>query len=76
MTIAATEKYSLAIRLVCGILGLLGFGAIGFNAVQAGKLEISFMLFASMFAGFVFLYVAFFGVNPLDKKGREEDRRD
>jgi hypothetical protein len=76
MTIAAREKYSLAIRLVCGILGLLGLGAVGFNVVQSGKLEISFILFASMFAGFIFLYVAFFGVNPLDTKGREEDRRD
>lgn len=72
----ANKKYSLAIRLVCGVIGLLGFSAIGFNAVQAGQLEISFMLFASMFAGFVFLYVAFFGVNPLDQKGRKEDRRD
>lgn len=71
---AKNKTYSLAIRLVCGVLGLLGFVAIGFNAVQAGRIEISFMLFASMFAGFIFLYVAMFGTNPLDRKREMEDR--
>ena len=70
---ATNKKYSLPIRLVCGAIGLLGFAAIAFNAVQAGGIEFSLMLLASMFAGFIFLYVAFFGTSPLEsKEGNEE----
>jgi len=70
---ATNRKYSLPIRLTCGVIGLLGFAAIAFNAIQAGKIEFSLMLFASMFAGFIFLYVAIFGSNPLDNKEGSED---
>lgn len=72
MTMANDRTYSLAIRLICGALGILGFAAIGFNAVRAGGIEIDFMLFASMFAGFIFVYVAMFGRNPLDRKEQED----
>ncbi len=70
------KKYSLAIRLVCGALGLLGFAAIGFNAVQTGSVEVGFMFFASMLAGFIFLYVALFGSSPLDCTVKDEGRSD
>lgn len=35
----ATKKYSPAVRITTGLLGLLGVAAIGFNAVQEGGLR-------------------------------------
>ena len=60
------KRYSPLVRTICGVLGGLGFVAIAFNAVQEDGIRISFSLMASTFAGFIFLYVAFFGVSPLD----------
>ncbi len=60
------KKYSLAIRITTGVLGLLGVGAIGFQAVLDGEIHADFLLFAKLFAGFIFFYVALFGTNPLD----------
>jgi hypothetical protein len=59
------------IRVVSGIIGVLGFVAIAFNATQVGGIRPSFMLFASFFAGFVFLYVSFFGKYPWDRKSAD-----
>ncbi len=65
----ATKKYSTAIRITTGLLGLLGVAAIGFNALQEGSFRLGalslFMLFAKLFAAYIFFYVAFFGTNPL-----------
>lgn len=58
------QKISPFVRVVSGIIGVLGFVAIAFNATQDGGLQLSFMLFASFFAGFIFLYVSFFGKYP------------
>ena len=48
------------------MIGVLGFAAIAFNASQDVGLQLDFMLFASFFAGFIFLYVSFFGKYPWD----------
>lgn len=65
----ATKKYSLAVRIATGLLSLLGVAAIGFNALQEGGLRLDavslFLLFAKLFAAYIFFYVAFFGTNPL-----------
>ena len=66
------EKISPFIRAVSGVLGVLGFVAVAFNAVQDGELRLSFMLVASFFAGFVFLYVSFFGKYPWDGRGADK----
>ena len=66
------EKFSPFIRTVSGVIGVLGFAAIAFNAAQDGGLRLSFMLVASFFAGFIFLYVSFFGKYPWD--GKDTDR--
>ena len=66
------KKYSPAIRTLCGILGLLGIAAMAFNAVQEGAFEPGLMLFASLFAGFIFLFVAIFGTSPLDFGGAND----
>lgn len=58
------DRISPFIRVVGGVIGILGFSAIAFNAVQDGGLKPDVMLFASFFAGFIFLYVAFFGKYP------------
>lgn len=74
----ARKKYSLTIRITTGRLGLLGVAAIGFNAVLEGDLELDemffLMLFAKLFAAYIFFYVAFFGTSPLaflDKSGED-----
>ena len=66
------QKHSVLIRIICGVLGVLGVAAIGFNAVQDGGIEPSFILFAKLFAGFVFLYVAIFATNPLEIRSRDD----
>jgi hypothetical protein len=63
------EKISPVIRIVSGVIGVLGFAAIAVNASQDGGLKQNVVLFASFFAGFIFLYVSFFGKYPWDKKG-------
>ena len=69
---ARRERISPIIRVFSGVIGILGFAAIAFNASQDGGIKLDFMLFASFFAGFIFLYVAFFGKYPWDKKGVDE----
>ena len=54
------------------MIGILGFAAIAFNASQAGGIELGFMLVASFFAGFIFLFVAIFGKYPWDRRGADE----
>ena len=65
-------KLSLFIRVVSGVIGILGFAAIAFNASQEGGLNPDMMFFVSCFAGFIFLYVAFFGKYPWDKTTADE----
>ena len=60
-------RISTVFRGVSGVIGILGFAAIAFNASREGSLEPDFVLFTSFFAGFVFLYVAFFGKYPWDR---------
>lgn len=60
------------IRVISGVIGILGFAAIAFNASQDGGIKLDFMLFASFFAGFIFLYVSFFGKYPWDRKSRDD----
>ena len=56
------------IRVASGVIGILGFAAIAFNASQDGGIRPNFILFASFFAGFVFLYVSIFGKYSWDRK--------
>jgi hypothetical protein len=66
------KRISPFIRVVSGVMGILGFGAIAFNAMQKGGLKPDVMLFASFFAGFIFLFVALFGKYPWDRTERNE----
>jgi hypothetical protein len=54
------------------LIGILGFAAIAFNASQDGGFQLNVMLFASFFAGFVFLYVSFFGKYPWDNSNADD----
>ena len=54
------------------MIGILGVASIAFNASQDGGIRLDFMLFASFFAGFVFLYVSFFGTYPWDKSKADD----
>lgn len=66
------ERISPTVRVVSGVIGILGFAAIAFNASQDGGIKLDFMLFASFFAGFVFLFVAFFRKYPWDMKNTDD----
>ncbi len=66
------EIISPFVRAISGVLGVLGFAAIAFNASQDGGFKLDFMLFASFFAGFIFLYVSFFGQYPWDRSGADD----
>ena len=66
------ERISPTIRVVSGVIGILGFVAIAFNAAQDGGIELDFMLYASFFAGFIFLFFAFFGKYPWDSKSTDD----
>ncbi len=66
------EKISPFIRAVSGVIGVLGFAAIAFNALQDGGLSLNLISAASFLAGYVFLYVSFFGKYPWDRKGADD----
>ncbi|MGA8204092.1 MAG: hypothetical protein WB812_06195 [Woeseiaceae bacterium] len=60
------------IRVLSGIIGMLGFAAIAFNASQNGGIKLNLMLFASIVSGYIFLYVAFFGTYPWHRKSTDD----
>ena len=65
------DKISPLVRATSGVIGILGFAAIAFNAMNDGGLQLSFVTFASFFAGFIFLFVALFGKYPWDRSKTE-----
>ena len=69
------EKFSPFIRAISGVMGVLGFVAIAFNAAQGGGIRLSAMLVASFFAGFIFLYVSFFGKYPWQGKDTDKSEK-
>ena len=66
------EKISTTVRVLSGVIGVLGFAAIAFDAWEDGGLKPNLVLLASFFAGFIFLYVSFFGKYPWVKTERSE----
>ena len=70
------ESISPFVRIVSGVIGILGIAAIPFNALRDGAIQPNFILFASFFAGFVFLYVSFFGKYPWDRKSTDDSMDD
>ena len=69
-----TKKYSTGIRITTGLLGV---AAIGFNGLQEGSLRFDavslLMLFAKLFAAYIFFYVAYFGSSPLAFLNMDDD---
>ena len=66
------ERMSPFIRITSGVIGILGVAAIPLNAIREGYLQSPVVLFASFFAGFVFLYAAFFGKYPWHKSKTDD----
>lgn len=62
-------KASPLIRLLCGILGFAGAGAIAFNVFKRGSVEPDFTFFASLLGTYFFVYVAFYGESPTSEPG-------
>lgn len=67
------QKFPASIRIACGVLGIPGIAAIAFQAVRDGAIEPNLLLFSKLFAGFVFLWVAFFAAAPFDIALRHDD---
>lgn len=67
------KQFSLTIRFICGVLGTLGIATIIFNFKRTGQFDISFLSMASMFALFIFLFVAIKGTNPLESDERKDE---
>ena len=67
------KQYSFSIRLICGVLGVLGIATIIFNYYRTGEFELGFLSLASMFALFIFLFVAIKGTNPLESNKRKNE---
>ena len=65
------DKISPFVRVVSGLLGVLGFAAIAFNASNNDGIKPDFLLFASFFVGFIFLYVVFYAKYPWDRTHRD-----
>lgn len=70
------RKYSILVRSLAGILAVLGLSAIAFDARLGGGIRLDlfslFVLFAKLFAAYIFSYVAIFGQNPLSSEDREK----
>jgi hypothetical protein len=66
------KRISPFIRIVSGVIGVVGFAAVASDVSQNGGLNPNILLFASFFAGFVFLYAALFGTYPWGRTKREE----
>ncbi|MBT8107880.1 MAG: hypothetical protein KJP17_06570 [Gammaproteobacteria bacterium] len=66
------EKISPLIRVASGVIGVLGFAAIPINAANDGGLQLTVITFASFWAGFIFLFVSFFGKYPWDRSKAED----
>lgn len=62
------KRYSNWIRIVCGILALLGLVSIAFGYFLSGEFSFGFLMFAQLFAIFLFIYVAIWGVSPIEDK--------
>jgi vacuolar-type H+-ATPase subunit I/STV1 len=72
MTLSKQVRISPFIRVLSGVIGILGFAAIAFNTMQDDGPKPGLMLLASFFAGFIFLFVALFGKYPWDRTERDE----
>lgn len=66
------EKMSPLVRVASGVIGVLGLAAIAFNAANDGGLRPGVLTIASFFAGFIFLFAAFFGKYPWDRSTTKE----
>ena len=71
-----TKKYSVFIRLVFGILSVLGIATLIFSFNNTGKIEIGIMSLVSAFALFIFLFVAIKGTNPLESNKNKQKEND
>ena len=60
------KKYSMFIRITCGLIGSLGIAATILNYLKAENFTFEFKLLAIAFACGIFLYVAITGTNPLE----------
>ena len=67
------KKFSMSIRIVCGLLGSLGIAATIFNSLKAENFAFEFKILAIAFACCVFLYVAITGKNPLETAKKENE---
>lgn len=67
------KKYSIFIRIICGIIGSLGIAATIFNLLKAENFTFELKLLAIAFSCFIFLYVGIMGTNPLEAVKKDNE---
>jgi len=68
--LSSIKKYSIFIRIICGVLGLLGLSVIILKIVNSE--EFGFELWLEATVVFIFIYVAVVGSNPLENVGGDK----
>jgi len=66
VVLSSIKRYSLFIRVVCGVIGVLGSLPIIIFVVLGSEPLSNVINYFGLVAGFIFIYVAAFGVSPLD----------
>ncbi len=62
---SSVKKYSMFIRIICGVLGVSTIAATIFNALNSDQFVFEFRIVAIAFAAFIFIFAAITGTNPL-----------
>ncbi|KGJ90217.1 hypothetical protein [Colwellia psychrerythraea] len=62
---SSVKKYSLFIRVICGVLGVSTIGVMIFNALNSEQFVFEFKVVAIAFAVCIFIFTAITGTNPL-----------
>ena len=62
---SSVKKYSIFIRIICGVLGVSTIAAMILNAINSEQFVFEFKVVAIAFAAFIFIFTAITGTNPL-----------
>jgi len=63
--LSSVKKYSIFIRIICGVLGVSTIVAMIINAINSEQFVFEFKVVAIAFAAFIFIYTAITGTSPL-----------
>ena len=62
---SSNRKYSIVIRVACGLLGITSLWATLSNYINADEFVLEYKLVSIVIVTFIFLYVAVVGTSPI-----------